>query len=204
MQRLMEASQPLTVSKGETIFRKGDIACGVYVILSGQIKLCIESSNGEEQVTEICGEGEHLGAVATLMKRPHLATAVAIAPATLQFFSGRVLLAELASNHRLGWNMSQELAWQVYERMNEMESLLFCKAEKRLARYLMDVWAAAGRKAGNTIHLPARKGLIASRLHMTKEHFSRTLRELSDQGVLTVHHLDIEVNDREALEQLAN
>ncbi len=194
----------MSAAKGEAIFRKGDDASGVYLILSGQIKLCSESTHGEEHVTAICSEGEHLGAVATLMKRPHLATAIAMTPCTLQFVGGPALLAELASNHRLGWNMSQDLAWQLYERMNELENLLFCKAEQRLARYLMDVWVSAGRKAGNIIHLPAKKGLIASRLHMTKEHFSRTLRELSDQGVLTVHHLDIEVNNREALEQLAN
>ena len=204
IQRLVEASQSVSAARGDAIFRKGQDAMGVFLILSGQIKLCIETTQGEEHVAEIRGEGEHFGEVATVMQRPHLITAVAVTACKLQHVCGRAVLAELATNHRLAWNMSQELAAQLYGRMNDLENLLFRKAEKRVARYLMDVWVESGRKAGNVIHLPARKGLIASRLHMTKEHFSRTLRELSDQGVLTVHHLDIEVNNREALEKLSN
>lgn len=204
IQRLADASQPLIVARGETIFHKGQEAMGVYLLLSGQVKLCIETTQGEEHVAEIRGEGEHFGEVATVMQRPHLVTAAAVMPCKLQLVCGRAVISELASNHRLAWNMAQELAAQLYGRMNDLENLVFRKAERRVARYLMEVWTDADRPAGNIIHLPARKGLIASRLHMTKEHFSRTLHELAERGVLLVRHLDVEVTDHEALERLAN
>ncbi|HUF81310.1 MAG TPA: helix-turn-helix domain-containing protein, partial [Burkholderiales bacterium] len=43
--------------------------------------------------------------------------------------------------------------------------------------------------------LPAKKGIIASRLNLTHEHFSRILRELTAAGLIEVRGRDVIIRD---------
>jgi CRP/FNR family transcriptional regulator, dissimilatory nitrate respiration regulator len=199
--RLVAACQPVNCRRGESIFRKGQPPRGLYLIMSGQVKLCIETSQGDEHVMTICQPGDHFGEVATFLHRPYQLCAVAVSTARLQLIEAEVLESECEKTHQLACNLARALASKLYRRVGDLENLLFRKAEVRVARFLLDLLVQSG--ASNIVHLPARKGLIASRLHMTKEHFSRTLRDLSTHEVLQVRHLDIEILNRGALEDLA-
>jgi CRP-like cAMP-binding protein len=57
-----------------------------------------------------------------------------------------------------------------------------------------------GEKAGR-VTLPAQKSLIASRLNLTPEYFSRILHDLSTAGLLRVEGRDIEILDPEGLQR---
>ncbi|HRD88630.1 MAG TPA: helix-turn-helix domain-containing protein, partial [Accumulibacter sp.] len=50
-----------------------------------------------------------------------------------------------------------------------------------------------------TITLPTNKGIIASRLNLTQEHFSRILHELSEKGLIVVEGRRIHIRDVDAL-----
>lgn len=203
MQRLLADSRALSVNRGEVICRKGQPCTGLHVVLDGQVKLCVETPQGEEHVIDLLGEGDAVGEVAVVTYRPQLTSAIAISATTLIQIPAKTLLAEFERNPKLSWNAVQMLATLAGAQVNDLENLLFRKADGRVARYLIDLFGSASRKPGQVVRLPARKGLIASRLHMTKEHFSRTLRELSERGVVAVRHLDIEILDRAALERIA-
>lgn len=202
-QRLLADSRVLTVPRGEAICRKGQPCTGLHIVLEGQVKLCVETPLGEEHVVALLGEGDAIGEVALVTHRPQLTSAIAITATSLIHIPGKVLMAEFERNSRLCWNAVQMLAALAGAQVNDLENLLFRKADGRVARYLLDLFGSTSRGLGQVVRLPARKGLIASRLHMTKEHFSRTLRELSERGVVAVRHLDIEILDRAALERIA-
>lgn len=203
LQRLLAESHVLSVSRGEVICRKGQPCVALFVVLDGQVKLCVETPQGEEHVIALLDEGDAVGEATVVTHSAHLTSAMAISATTLLQIPAKTLLAEFERNPRLCWNAVQMLATLAGAQVNDLENLLFRKADGRVARYLIDLFASASRRSGQVVRLPARKGLIASRLHMTKEHFSRTLRELSEQGVVAVRHLDIEILDRAALERLA-
>jgi CRP-like cAMP-binding protein len=50
-----------------------------------------------------------------------------------------------------------------------------------------------------TVTLPTNKGVIASRLNLTQEHFSRILHELSDKELISVEGRKIHIPDVEKL-----
>ncbi len=50
-----------------------------------------------------------------------------------------------------------------------------------------------------TVTLPTSKGIIASRLNLTQEHFSRMLNELSEKGLIVVDRRKIHILDVERL-----
>jgi CRP-like cAMP-binding protein len=45
------------------------------------------------------------------------------------------------------------------------------------------------------VTLPTNKGVIASRLNLTQEHFSRILHELSEKGLIVVEGRKIHIPD---------
>ena len=81
--------------------------------------------------------------------------------------------------------------------------MLFRTALGRVARFILDQLDGQDVRDGGRVQLPVRKGLIASSLNMTQEHFSRTLRELSTHGHIEVRGGTIDVRDEITLRQLA-
>jgi CRP-like cAMP-binding protein len=51
------------------------------------------------------------------------------------------------------------------------------------------------------VHLSAGKSVIASRLNMTPEHFSRILHELGHAGVIEIEGRTVRIPDLEKLRQ---
>ena len=70
-------------------------------------------------------------------------------------------------------------------------------ATQRIVAYLLGA-VEAGR-----LELPVRKQVLASRLGMTKETFSRAMRTLSDEGLITVDGAVVQIPDLAALEAYA-
>jgi CRP-like cAMP-binding protein len=56
-----------------------------------------------------------------------------------------------------------------------------------------------GDEKSVTITLPTNKGVIASRLNLTQEHFSRILHELSEKNLISVEGRKIHIPDVEKL-----
>jgi Mn-dependent DtxR family transcriptional regulator len=64
--------------------------------------------------------------------------------------------------------------------------------------------ADAGAPAPVTVRLPATKTVIAARLGVTKETFSRLLRELAQRGLVRIAKREITLLDRAELAQVAH
>jgi CRP-like cAMP-binding protein len=82
--------------------------------------------------------------------------------------------------------------------VSDFEATTMHGATERLAAYLQSL--AASNEA-TRVTLPAAKKLIAARLGMTKETFSRALGGLARDGLVRVAGRSIELLDRERLER---
>ncbi len=69
---------------------------------------------------------------------------------------------------------------------------------QRVIGYLLSLSDATG--GGAQIELPARKNIIASRLNLTHEHFSRTLHGLATAGLISVDGQKIGIASIEKLQ----
>lgn len=80
--------------------------------------------------------------------------------------------------------------------VRDMESITLHSAAQRVIGYLTRLEDDAGQAR---ITLPAQKSLVASRLDLTPEFFSRILHELTEAGLIRVEGRGIEVLDPEGL-----
>lgn len=203
LQRLAAGTTESAFKRGSVVFGRGAAATGVHVVASGQLKLSLETKQGAEHVVELIHEGDSFGEAALLTNRLHLVTATAVTDCTLLQICRRTLIAELERDNELARRIIGTLSDRLYRQTSELENVLFLKASGRVARFILDRLNPDSAKTSQRVALPVRKGLIASHLNMTQEHFSRTLRELTMTGLIRVDGAMVDVIEVDKLRDAA-
>jgi predicted acylesterase/phospholipase RssA/CRP-like cAMP-binding protein len=80
LRELPAVVEPVTVKAGETLFRQGDPAGAVYIVMTGRLRVVVEDEgeDGSEQAIGEVGRGETVGEMALLTDDPRSATVFAV------------------------------------------------------------------------------------------------------------------------------
>lgn len=73
----------LNVPAGEPIFREGELASEMFIVLSGEVEVLKKSKRGNEVRVAMLGAGDWFGEMSILDIQPRSATVIAIAPTKL-------------------------------------------------------------------------------------------------------------------------
>jgi CRP-like cAMP-binding protein len=187
--------------RGSVVFGRGTPATGIHVVADGQIKLSLENQHGDEHVIEIMASGDSFGEATLLADRPHQMTAAAVSDSHLLHVTRQALLAEIERDPELSRRLIRTLSERLCRRTVDMENCLLRKASWRVARFLLEQESGPTSNGVRRITLPAKKGIIASQLNMTQEHFSRTLHDMSAKGLIAVKGAVVSILDEAGLRQ---
>ncbi len=191
-----------TLARGEILFHKGDPCQGFYLLLRGQIKLSFISSQGNEKVVEIIAAGQTFGEALMFLEKPYIVTAQVLLDAEVLHVDKDALFAALDVQPQLARKLLAGLAIRLHQRMNDLEAYTLQSGRQRIVSYFLGELATQSTPATPpAITLPTTKGLVASRLNLTQEHFSRLLNELSSEGLIRVDNRRIELLDLAALQR---
>lgn len=193
IRRLAQGTREQRVQRGEMVFHKGDPCSGFHLIVYGQIKLGFTSRQGDEKVVEILSQGQSFGEAIMFMERPYLVFAQALADSTLLHISKTVLFEELERDPKLGRKMLASLSARMHQLVTDVESLSLRSGKERIIGYLLRETPVCQETEAVTVTLPTQKGIIASRLNLTQEHFSRILHELTQSGLIVVQGRKIHI-----------
>jgi len=197
--RIAASTSQVRVPAGSILFRKGDSCAGFYVVVYGQVKLAFGASDGSEKVVEILGPGQSFGEAVMFLDKPYAVFAETLTDSLLVHVGRAVILQELERSPDFARRMLGGLAHRLHRIVGDLEGYSLKSGTQRVIGYLLrDV---AGGQTGCTaeVTLPATKSVIASRLSITREHFSRILHELSDAGLIKVSGRNIRFLDIECL-----
>lgn len=187
LSRMAKSTREVRVSKGGTLFHPGDPCNGFHVLVYGQIKLAISSPQGAEKVVEIIPPGQSFGEAIMLMDKSYFLFAQALSDSLVLHVSKAAIYEELENDHGFVRKMLAGMARRLHQLMNDVESYSLHSGTQRVIGYLMHALLDSQLSAENVvIELPVTKGVIASRLNLTQEHFSRILHELSSLGLIVV------------------
>jgi len=196
--RIARGTREINAARGDILFRKGDQSNGFHLVVYGQVKLAFTSSQGSEKVVDIMGQGQTFGEAVMFMEKPYMVYAQALNDSQLLHISKAVMLKELDKDPKLGRKMIAGLSIRLHHLVTDVESYSLHSGRQRIIGYLLrdnienDVTTV-------TVTLPTNKGVIASRLNLTQEHFSRILHELTERGLITVQGRTIGIPDVEKL-----
>ncbi|WP_235487882.1 cyclic nucleotide-binding domain-containing protein, partial [Frankia sp. AvcI1] len=66
------------VTRGDVLFREGDVGDRVFVVLSGKVKIGRQSADGRENLLSVMGPGDLFGELSLFDPGPRTATATAV------------------------------------------------------------------------------------------------------------------------------
>ncbi|HDQ41807.1 MAG TPA: Crp/Fnr family transcriptional regulator [Desulfonatronum sp.] len=202
LQALVDIAEPKIHQQGDNIFMEGDPAEGFFLILSGQVKVYKLSLDGKEQVLHFVGPDEIFAEVPVFSGGSYPAHADALRETRTLFFPRRAMRALLAKDPSLAMNMLADLSRRLRQLTLLVENLSLKKSPARLAAYLLHM--STELLQTDEVELDITKGQLATLLGTTPETLSRTLKKLSETGIIQVQARTIRLLDKVALERMTN
>lgn len=194
--RLVDGAELREFSGGDVICREGDPGTGLHLVTRGQVKLLLQAGNGHEKVFDLISTGACFGEPSLYTEQPHLVTAQAITDTQLLHIYRAEMLKVLRETPELAMRVIKGLASRIYRRTHDLKSYMLMSGTQRVICYLLhEVPFEAEGAAAVAVTLPVRKGLIASRLNLTQEHFSRILHELAASTLIRVEGQRVHIRD---------
>ncbi len=167
--------------KGQLLFQQGDTADRFYVVLGGWVKIFRLTPDGDEAVMGLFARGESLAEAAMFMGGKFPANAEVVEPARLLRVESRPFEKRLHAEPEIAVAMLASVSRRMHYLVGQIEQLQVRSGTQRVADFLLKLCPAEDGPV--EIALPYDKSLIASRLGMKPESFSRALARLRDLGV---------------------
>ena len=197
--RLTGAATTLHVLRDAIVFREGDRSSGVYLVVQGLIKLTLQTDHGRARVIDLIGVGGSFGEPALFLGRRQLVTAEAATDTRLICLCKAAMLDEVRINGQFAERVISSLAGRIYACKESMRAHMLLSGTQRVIHYLLHLLPDNRTCGAVAVTLPARKGVIASRLNLTQEHFSRILRDLATAALIGVDGAQVHIRDVERL-----
>ncbi|AGA92039.1 cAMP-binding protein [Thioflavicoccus mobilis 8321] len=201
LQRVAVHAHERRLAEGEWLFAQGDAATRFYLVEAGQIRLFRLSADGAEKVIEIVSPGQTFAEALMFMQEPHYpVSAAALAPTTLIAIDASDFAFMLRESVDTCFVVLGALSRRLRALIGEIDDLTLHTARSRVARYLLSQ-CPADRRAFN-LEIP--KSVLASRLSIKPETFSRVIRQLTSEDLISMHGGHVTVRDRDALDRAAD
>jgi CRP/FNR family transcriptional regulator len=177
--RLVAMAEVKRYERGAVIFRQGDAPPGVFIVGTGLVRVFLVAPSGKAHVLHLVSPGGTFAEVAAIGNFPCPAFAEAATDATCLLLPEAPFQNALREDHTLCLQLLGSFALWVRHFIGLVEDITLRDAAGRVSRFLLD---AAG--PDGVVRLPSLKKDMASRLNLTSETLSRTLRRLTDEGLI--------------------
>lgn len=203
MKTMAAAAERVSLAQGDRLFNQGDKIRRFFHLESGRMKLYRLSPEGDEKVIDLVGPGQTFAEAVVFMERAegYPVNADALEASRLIGFDAYTFLGLLRESNesclRLMGSMSRRLRMHV----NEIDRLALQNATSRFIGYILNAASEEGTH-GRRVELNAPKNVLASRLSIQPETFSRILSRLAGAGLIRVERQAVILVDVDALREL--
>lgn len=183
-------TRSVTLPRHGVLFHQGQAPDGFFIVVDGLVKLSVSAADGAEKVVEMIAAGESFGEAVMFLHRPYPVTASALEPTRVLAVPEQAVTGLLEADPMFARAMLAGLSVRLHGMVRDVGQYALRSGSQRVASFLVE---RAGVRS--TVVLGASKQVIASRLSLTPETFSRVLRDLADAGLVSVHGRRIVVLD---------
>lgn len=203
LDRVAGSAERLMLAPGHRLFAQGDEITRFYYVESGRIKLYRLSPAGDEKVIDLVGPGQTFAEAVMFMPRAagYPVHADALVATQLIGFDTGVFLALLRESNETCFELMSVMTRRLRAHVNEIDRLALQNATTRFIGYILNA-AGDDDPSGQRVDLTVPKHVLASRLSIQPETFSRILSRLAGAGLIRVHRQAITLLDLDGLQQL--
>lgn len=187
---------------GELIFAEGEPCSGLFVVELGNVRIFKSSAGGREQVLSIDGPGESIAELPVFDGGSYPASAEAITPTTLLFFSKQDFQTLCRQHPDVALKVLRVVGGRLRRLVGIIEELSFTTVRHRLAAMLVRLAKSSGSKSGSalTFILPMNNNELAAQIGTVRELVSRNLSRLQAEGLIEIDGRNIVVPNLAKLE----
>lgn len=199
---LAAASRLLELPANHPLCRAGEPIREAHVLFNGSVKRSTTLAGETEKIIELVQSQQMLGIGELLGATHYTANCTAITASIIVAIDIRTLRSVIQKDLHLSWRIIQALAQRQcaveFDITGHHYGLI---GTQRLLDYLLELAGDRARLAGETtVTLKASKKMIAGRIGMTPESFSRSLRQLSDNGFVVVEGRNVHIQNAALLD----
>ena len=185
-----------TYAKGEVVFQEGEKGDSLYIILKGQVKVCLYDEDGREYILAAIGKDGFFGELALIDELPRSANAITLENSELLIIRRHDFTRLLMENPMITIAILKVLSRRLREADERIKWLAFLSVEGRVLKYLLGVGEKEGVKVKDYIIIE--KGPtqidIASSCGCSRETVSRMIKSLVKKGILSVRKRQYTLN----------
>jgi len=201
LQRVAKGARRVRLGEGESLFEQGDPADRFYLLLGGQMKLYRLSPAGNEKVIEVVTPGSTFAEALMFLDRPHYPVgAQALSAAEVISVDAHDFAAMLRESVDTCFLLLGDMSQRLRGLLREIDDLSLHSATCRVAGYIL----AQAPEGDGEFELKVPKQILASRLSVKPETFSRIIRNLSEQGYIRMDGNRVRIMQPDAMREVAD
>lgn len=177
LNNLAATSRQSHFSRKEAVFRKGEPANKLHVVVDGQVKVTLSTTKGGERVIATARRGEAFGLAAVCLNAPHSADAVAKSESYVLLVDRNMLFKEALRDCALAMRLLNETARGKLNLMRDLENCTARSSLQRVACFLLQ-HVPLSHSGTYELRLSMTKREVAAKLDLTPETLSRMLHQL--------------------------
>ena len=171
-----------------------------YLVLRGKMKLFRMSPDGQEKIIEIVAQGGTFAEALMFMDQPHYpVSSAALSDTVVVGIDAKDFKAMLWDSVDTCLLLLGDMSFRLRKLIHEIDTLTLHSGTCRVANYLLQ-HAPEDRRQ---FDLDIAKSVIAARLSVKPETFSRIIKNLREQGILSIDGNNVTIHDHEALKRLS-
>lgn len=195
LRRLAGIARETTLQANGVLFDQGDESDGLYLIVSGIIRIYLTAEDTREATINLLEDGEVIGEIALLDGLPRSAGAAALTDTKLIFIPRDPFLELLDSSPKL----AREIILMLCERLRaanaQVDQAIFHDLRHRLVVLLRQLAVLHGRIERDVaiVDLELTQGTLAQMLGASREAVNKQLRALAKEGKIAMNGPHIEI-----------
>ena len=194
------AARERSYPRNSVILFEDDPGDALYVVVTGQVKVVLIGEDGREVILAVLGPGDFFGEMSLIDDEPRSAHVIAMEDSNLLVLRREDFQAALQEYPRIALGLLTALSRRLRRADDKIGSLVLLDVLGRVSRLLLEF---ADDEDGTQITRKVTHHTIAQMVGSSRETVSRTMRELTDRGLIAVSRRTIQIKDRQALEAAA-
>jgi len=185
------------LQRGELLFGEGDSCMGLFMVVTGEIRLFNLSPAGREQVLAVRGPGRSFGDPVVFDGGNYSASASALEDAEVLFISRADFLNFCREHPEVLLKVIAEVGSRLRRLVGIIQDLSFTTVRQRLIALVLRLTQTSGSPCRNgvRVELTETHEDLAAKLGTVRELVSRNLSQLHAEGFLEVNGRTIIVKD---------
>lgn len=204
---LLALARPKSYAAGSVLFQAGDDGTDVFGVARGVVSMQCRFTHSDAVLVHMLWPGDWFGTPPALFERSRRATAIARTDVEMLRVPGDELRALL--RRRPAWyaELGRDVVYWLDISTQGLVDLLIRDTSARCAAVLLRLagrrWAS-GPDADRPSEIPASQAEIAMLCNVSRNTFSRVVRELSSRRLVTLNYRSMTLDDPARLRALAD